>query len=302
MNGNFPSSSATNPSSTVTIVTDSVAQIPTDIAQQLNIQIMSFTVTVKDTIYTDGVDLNPGNLYQRMRREKDLPVKTSAPSVGEFYSAFKQCYENGAKNILYVGLTGKLSGAINAATVAAKMLGEETNIPQIKIFDSRLATIAEGFLAMEAARLANQGINLDQLLKHLEEERQRVGFAAGLETLEYLARSGRISKALYLFGNATKILPIVSLNNDGKVVLVSRAIGYHQVLKEIVHYVSHEVAGFHKLSLAVMHADAIRWAETLKEMAVEQIHPDDIMITDFTPVMVAHSGPGMIGMAYHWRP
>jgi DegV family protein with EDD domain len=237
-----------------------------------------------------------------MRQEKDLFVKTSAPSSGEFYSTFKRCCELGARNILYVGLTGKLSGAINAANSAARMLCEETNIPQIKIFDSGLATIAEGFLAIEAARLANQGADLDQILKHLAGERQRVGFAAGLETLEYLARSGRISKALYLFGNATKILPIVSLNDDGKVVLVSRAIGYLQVLKEIVHYVSHEVAGFHKLSLAVMHADAIRWAETLKEMAVEQIHPDDIMITDFTPVMVAHSGPGMIGLAYHWRP
>lgn len=284
----------------VAIVTDSIAQVPNELVQKLGIRIMPFSVTANDVLYTDGLDLNPGNLYQRMRKEKDLRLSTAAPSSGRYYQTFKECHESGAEAILYVGLSGRLSAAISTAEEISAILREEDQTYQIKIFDSHMATMAQGYLVIGAAKLAQQGASVEMICDFLETERRHIGFAAGLETLEYLARGGRIGKAAYMLSNAIQILPVISINDEGEVFPVSRSHGLHKMMKDILHYVAEKSAGYQHISLAVMHADARQWAEELQSMAVDQFHPDEIFITDFTPVMVAHTGPGIIGLAYHW--
>lgn len=285
----------------VAIVTDSVAQVPVELARQLGISIVPYTVVVEGKKYQDGIDLVPKDLYQRMRLEKDLHISTSAPSIGQFYQAFVECIQRGAESVVYIGLASRLSGALNAAESAARLVNEEYGFKGIVSVDSRLATIAEGFLAVEAARLASQGASLEQILAQIEEIRKRTGFVGGLETLEYLARGGRIGKAAYMLSNATHILPVLSMNEDGEVIPICRVHGYQRALEAMVHFVDRRVTGFRRLNLAVMHADVLHWAEKLQAMAVEKLHPDEIILTDFTPVMVAHSGPGIIGLAYYWQ-
>lgn len=286
----------------VAIVTDSVAQVPLNLARQLGISIVPYTVIVEGKTYQDGIDLIPKDLYQRMRLEKNLRISTSAPSIGQFYAAFRQCLQRGAENVVYIGLAGRMSGALVAAESAAQLVSEEMGSKKIVVVDSRLATIAEGFLAMEAAQMANQGVNLQQLLLQIEEIRKRTGFVGSLETLEYLARGGRIGKAAFMLSSAAHILPVLSMNDEGEVMPVCRVHGYGHALEEMVRYVSARVAGCRRLSLAVMHADVLHWAEDLLALAIERLHPDETLITDFTPVMVAHSGPGIIGLAYYWQP
>lgn len=296
------STQTTHTEARVTIVTDSVAQVPDVLASELGIRIIPLSVMVEDKKYIDGIDLDPEGLYQRMRLEKDLRISTSAPSAGQFYALFLDCLQQGAQSVLYIGLTSHLSGTFSAAEGGALMAREEFNDRQIVVYDSRLATIAQGFLAIEAARLAGQGASVEQILEQLEQERKRIGFAAGLETLEYLARGGRIGKAAYMLGSLVQILPVVTLSEDGEVLPISRVRGYHHVLEEIIRYVSQKVTGCSRLTLAVMHADADSWADELQRLANERLHPDEIFVTPFTPVMAAHAGPGMIGLAYHWRP
>lgn len=290
------------PPAKVAVVTDSVAQVPFELARQLGIFIVPFTVVVEGKTYLDGVDLVPKDLFQRMRLEKDLHISTSAPSIGQFFTTFMDALQRGAEHVLYIGLASRLSGALVTAEGAARMVSEEYRERKIALVDSRLATIAQGFIAIEAARLANQGIGLEQILVQVEEIRKRTGFVGGLETLEYLARGGRIGKAAYMLSSATRILPVLSMSDEGEVIPLSRVLGYQHALEEMVHFVGARVTGFRHLSLAVMHADVLPWAEKLYALAVEQLHPDDIIITDFTPVMVAHSGPGIIGLAYYWQP
>ena len=303
-----PSPTPPNPSQSenttisVMIVTDSVAQVPPDLARQLGIRVIPLSVMVEDKKYIDGVDLDSAGLYLRMRQEKDLHISTSAPSAGQFYALFLDCLNSGAQSVLYIGLTSRLSGTFSAAEGGSIMAREEFGDRQIVLYDTRLATIAQGFLAIEAARLANQGASVEQILQQLDLERKRIGFAAGLETLEYLARGGRIGKAAYMLGSIVQILPIITLSEDGEVLPISRVRGYHHVLEEIVDYVSEKVCGCRSLSLAIMHADAQSWADKLQSMAEARLHPDEILVTPFTPVMVAHTGPGIIGLAYHWRP
>lgn len=287
----------------VAIVTDSIAQIPAEIVQQLGIYVVPFSVAVgEDQIYTDLTNHELNGLYRRMRQEKDLRLMTSAPSIGIYYEIFKQCFSSGADVVIYIGISSRLSHAFSTAEEAASLLREEHERRPIFLVDTRLATVAQGFLAIEAARIATQGAEPRTIIDQIREERKRAGFAAGLETLEYLARGGRIGKAAYMFGSAIHILPVVTLNDKGEVIPVARKLGYNRVLEECVNYVKSRIGPRSSLSLAVMHADVIQWAEKLQAMAVEQLHPDDIFITDFTPTMVAHTGPGIIGLAYHWKP
>ena len=114
------------------------------------------------------------------------------------------------------------------------MIREELGPRPIYLFDSRLATSAQGFLAIEAARMAQKGAEPQVIIEHLIEERKRTGFAAGLETLLYLAKGGRIGKAATMLGSAIHILPVISLDDNGEVAPVSRRQGGNSVLKDAV--------------------------------------------------------------------
>ncbi|NPV55064.1 MAG: DegV family protein [Anaerolineae bacterium] len=288
------------PVETVAIITDSIAQVPPELANRLKIRVMPCSMTFEENVYEDLADVDLNDLYQRMRFEKDLRLVTSAPSVGKFYETFKECWDSGAESLLYVGLSSRLSSTFSCAQQAARMLCEELGPRPIFLYDSRMATAAQGFLVIEAVHLAQNGSPPQEIIERLNKERRRTGFVAGLETLEYLARGGRIGKAAYMLGNAIQILPVLSLDDKGEVVPVSRKRGYNQMMEEIIRYTKAKVGKYHHLSLAVMHANARKTAEKLQEMAISEFQPDEIYITDFTPTMVAHTGPGLIGLAYHW--
>ncbi len=286
----------------VAIVTDSIAQIPAALVKKYGIHVIPYRVTVAEKTYTDGVDLSVDELYKRMRVEKDVRLMTTAPSVGLFCKTFGDCREEGARRILYIGVSGNLSGAVNSATAASRMIYTDFGAVQITIFDSHMATIAQGFLALDAARMADEGAGVEEIVQHISEERKNVGFIAGFETLEYLARGGRIGKAAYLLSDAIKVVPLVTLNDDGEVIPVAKVFGHAKMMTEMIRYVKEHAGTSSILSVAIMHADTPEWAEQLRQMAVDELHPDEVFITDFTPVMVAHTGPGIIGIAYHCRP
>jgi len=216
-------------------VTDSVAQVPAEVARELDISVIPFTVSIDRQPYLDGIDLAPHELYRRMRLENIMPT-TAAPSLGQYLQAFEACLRAGAQTVLYVALSSKLSSGYSTACHAAKMVQEEFPDRIVEVMDSQLATISQGFVAMTAARAAKQGKPLAEVKQVAEDAEQRVGFAATLETLEYLARGGRIGKAAFMLGNLIKIKPILTLQ-EGEVTPVSRARGENHALQAIVDYV-----------------------------------------------------------------
>jgi DegV family protein with EDD domain len=281
----------------VRIVTDSVAQVPPDMVVKLNVQVVPATLILDDHRYQDGIDLPPQLLYQRMRIEK-LPIQTTSPSVGQFYEHFTACLAQGPAQILYVGISSRMSATFSAAAQAASLLHQENPELVLSLFDSRIATIAQGFLVMEAARMAIEGATIDEIIADLEILRKNVGLVAALDTLEYLARGGRIGKAAYMLGSLIHVKPIVTLGEEGLVAPLDRVHSLHDALVKMVEYVVEKSEGRHLLRLAIMEADAAQHARELKELALQQLQPDDCYWTDFTPVMVAHAGPGILGLAY----
>jgi len=297
-------------STRIAIITDSVAQIPHNLVEEWNIRVVPMEVSIEGEKYHDGVDLQSEALYRRMRQDNNLRLSTGSPSAGDFYQVFLDALKAGAECVLYVGLTSRLSSTFSAAEGGSMLVREELGQRQIVLYDTRIATIAQGFLVLEAARMAAEGANTDQIIEHLNQERQRVGIIAVLETLDYLSRGGRIGKAAYMMGSAIHIHPMVSLDEGGAVASAGMCRSYHVALEKMVDYVEHRVAKLekegparqgHSLKVAVMHADTLVWAEKLQQLVVERLHPDEVFLTDFTPVMAVHTGPGLLGLAYHFK-
>ena len=283
----------------VAIVTDSVAQVPAEVARQLDITVIPFTVSIDGQPYLDGIDLAPKELYRRMRLENIMPT-TTAPSLGQYQQAFEACLHAGAQAVLCVALSSKLSSGYSTACYAAKMVQEEFPDRIIEVMDSQQATISQGFIAIAAARAAAAGKPLPEVQQVAEDAKQRVGLAVMLETLEYLARGGRIGKAAFMLGNLIKINPIVSIK-DGEVTPISRVRGENHALTAIVEYVARQAEGNRKLHLAIVDADAPEQAARMEELALQKLQPIEIFHTEFTPVIGVHTGPGVVGLGYYYE-
>lgn len=281
----------------IKIVTDSVAQVPREFVEKYHIHVIPSTLVFDGQCYTDGIDLVPEHLYHFMRINQ-APVKTTSPSVGDFYTHFSACIQESKAPILYIGLSSRLTATFEAASTAAALLAEKYPDQIISLYDSQIATIAQGFMVMEAATLAQTCASLETILAMLNKLRPKIGLVATLDTLEYLARGGRIGKAAFMLGNLIQIKPIVTIGADGLVAPLGRARTMSEALEKMIARVEKVCAGRSLRRLAILEADAAENSRTLKELALSKLTIQDFYWTDFTPTMVAHAGPGIIGLAY----
>jgi DegV family protein with EDD domain len=281
----------------VSVVTGSAAQVPKEVAEELGIIILPLSVYVDGKEYHDGIDISPSELYQKMRLNQ-MEVKTAAPTVGQYYQAFKNSIEGGAKEILCVTLSSKLSADYSSAKNAANLVKTEYPESKVFVFDSRRAAVPQGLLTIEAAERLNAGQPMEDVLTYLENAWQKSSLIAALDTLEYLNRGGRIGQAAIYVGSTLRILPIVYLNDEGIVTPAAILRGKNKIIPTLVSQLQKRTEGYQKIRLAVMHADAHERAEELKE-DIEAAFPGvAVPIDEFTPVMGAHAGPGLLGLGY----
>ncbi len=284
----------------VAIMADSVAQVPTDIARQLDITIIPFIVNIDGRPYFDGAGLALSELYHRMRVEKIMPT-TSAPPLVTYQEAFRARLEEGAQALVCVTLSGKLSSGYNNACLAAEQVRDEYRDRVIEIMDSKQATLAEGFIAIAAARAAQEGKPVNEVLLAAQATARHVGLAAALETLEYVARGGRIGKAAYLAGSLVKVRPVVKINEEGIVSPLNNVRTEARAMQVMLDYVANQKSGDRRLHLAILEADAPEQAAKLKELAVQKLRPHEVFDAQLTPVMGVHAGPGVIGLSYYYE-
>jgi len=279
------------------VVTGSAAQVPPDLANQLGIEILPLTIIVEGRAYLDGIDLFPGDLYQKMRTQM-MEVKTAAPNIGQYYECFKRIIDQQERDVLCISLSGKLSSDYNAAVDAAKMISGENPRNKVTVFDSLRAAAPQGLLSIEAAKQLNAGEKIEDVVQYLMDARHKTGLIAALDSLDYLAQGGRIGKAAYLVGSVLQIVPILTINDEGIVAPSTIIRKKEKIIPGILSILAKETPGFTKLDLSVMHADAVEEAEVLRQ-SLKELYPTlDIPIGEFTPVMGAHAGPGLIGLGY----
>ena len=272
----------------VKVVTDSVADLPPQVVKELGITVIPLNVRFGEEVYRDGIDLTSEQFYQKLTTSKILPV-TSVPSPGAFAEAYDKLAEE-TDEILVIALSAKLSGTYE---VARQSIGLMKRKCRVEVVDSQWAVMAEGFLVITAARAAQAGASLEELLGIIRDNIPRVDMRAAFDTLEYLRRGGRIGAASAFLGSRLKIHPIITMK-DG---VVERGGMARSRSKAIDHLYQFTTSYSHIEELAVENAACPDDADLFVEQLSTKFPKERIYRTNTTPVIGTHTGPGLLLVA-----
>ena len=270
---------------TVKIVTDSIADLPSQVTQELGIAVVPLHVRFGSEVYRDGVDLTADQFYERLVDSEALPV-TSVPSPGAFAETYDRLAEE-TDEILVITLTSKLSGTYEVALQSVGLMKRKC---RVEVIDSQRAVMAQGFIAMAAARAANSGASFDEVLDIVRHNIPRADMRAAFDSLEYLKRGGRIGKAQAFLGSKLKFNPILGLK-DGEVIGVARPRSRTKAIDQLYDF----VMSYSRIEeMAIEYATALDEAEMLAERLSSKFPKERIYRTRASPVIGTHTGPSLL--------
>jgi len=278
----------------VAIVTDTIACLPPEMVRQYQLWILPINLYFGDKIYKEWIDITPTEAYELFLKNPEH-FKTSAPSPTDCLEAYREASKR-VKNILCVTVSSKLSMLYDSARLAKEQAKEELPGTTIEILDSCTATAAEGFVALAAARAAEAGKNLTEVVKAAEEMRDKVSVVVLLDTIRYVYRSGRIPKVAARAGSILNIRPIFTISGvvNFAGVVRSKESGIERLLKTM-----RDKVGLSPVHVAVMHAYALDEAERLKERIASEFNCSELWLSEFSPVMGYACGTGTLAVAFY---
>jgi len=236
-------------------------------------------------VYRDGIDLTTEQFYERLKDSQTLPV-TSVPTPAAYAEVYNKLAEE-TDEILVVTLSSKLSGTYDVALQSVGVLKRKC---RVEVLDSRWAVMAQGFITITAARAAQAGASLGEVLATARRNMSRVDFRAAFDTLEYLKRGGRIGKAQALLGSMLKVNPIIGLR-DGEVFPMGRERSRVKAIDHLYHF----ALSFTRVEgIAVEYAVDLEEAERLVEQLAARFPREIIYLSRASPVIGTHTGPGLL--------
>jgi DegV family protein with EDD domain len=270
------------------IVVDSTADFPQAPERFASWRVVPLYVRFGDESYRDYVELGPDEFYARLRTVEQTP-STSQPTPGDFLAVYEEL--GGFERILSVHIAGKLSGTIESARAAARELGGD----RVRVLDSQSASAAIAMLGLAIQRRLERGTTDDEVDALVERYRREARLLFTVDTLEFLARGGRIGRARAWAGELLNIKPILTIQ-EGEVVPVKRVRGNRKAFLEFESAFTAATSDSPSLRVGIAHAEAPERAEALAEL-VRQTRPaaELEVVTALGPVVGAHAGPGTVG-------
>ena len=270
------------------IVVDSTADFPDAQDHHPNWRVVPLYVNFGTESYKDGVDLTAAQFYERLRTSPDLPT-TSQPTPGDFLAAYEEL--GSYERILSVHIASNLSGTFQSAGTAAQQLGDG----RVRTIDSESASVATAMLATAIQRRLERGTTDEEVDALVGRYLREHGLLFTVDTLEFLARGGRIGRARAFAGQLMNVKPILSIR-DGEVIPVKRVRGNRKAFQEFVDAVKEQTQDVPGLRVGIAHADAPERMAEIEKM-VRDLRPQATieMETMLGAVIGAHAGPGTVG-------
>jgi len=271
------------------IVLDSTADFPEAPARFPNWRVVPLYVNFGDETYRDYVELGPDEFYARLRAAPQLPT-TSQPTPGDFAETFEEL--EGYERVYTLTLSAKLSGTWQSARTAAELVDAE----RIRVIDSELASAAVAMLGFAIERRLERGTTDEEITGLIERYRREAGLIFTVDTLEFLAKGGRIGRAAAFAGNLLHVKPILVIK-DGEVVPIKRVRGNQKAFQEFrTAFESATPADDDRLRVGIAHATAPDRLDALAEL-VEHVRPKATIeiATTLGAVVGTHAGPGTVG-------
>jgi fatty acid-binding protein DegV len=308
----------------IAIVTDSSSDIPPELAKKYGIEVIPMYIGYDGFLRKDGVDIFPEEVYAALKANKK--VNTSSPSIGDFLDVFNFLLEKKDIDLVCcITLSSRLSGAFNAASVAVRKFkdgrlkgdplggdplkddllnndplgGDPLKNDRIRVFDSKTSTICLGFIVLQAAQAASRGCSFEEIEEIIDTLIVKNRFFALLENFEYVFKGGRVTFFSRIINKALIFTPILTISKSGKVHLSKFAKNKKSALEEIYKMAVRASMSNNSSKFGIFYGEDISTAKYLEKILLDNkdIRIDEIIITKITPVISAHTGPGIYGIA-----
>jgi len=280
----------------IAIVTDSTACIPKNLREKLQIHEVAYYIHRGVDVLKDLVTVQREEFLQWLPTAEELP-KTANPGPGDYYKIYKDLADTGKKEIISIHMTSKGSGAYQAACIAVKMMKEKLPHVHIEVIDTLNVALCQGWIAIEAARSALAGVKTDKIMEIIRDMLPVTRMIQTADTLKYLYMGGRIGKTMHLAGSILSLKPIISMR-DGEIVALGVARGLNQAYRKMVNVIESTVGSSSTIKVAYMHAGAPIKILKLKEMVEKKFEIAESFISELSPALMVHTGPGTTGLCY----
>lgn len=272
---------------TMKVIVDSTCDLPQELAEKYDIDVVPVHVHHEDKSYADRVELTPSEFYSLLENVDELPT-TSGANPKDFFDSITEAFKEHS-SVLIATITSKLSGTYQSARVAIKQLKDK----KVYLIDSKFGSGVLTFLSLAAAKFSRKGMTDDEIVKKVEQIRDKSILVGYVDTLENLKKSGRISNLKYLVGSMIKSKPILEVK-DGVINAVGKASGKEKAQKKVIAEILRRVDKKTKYDIMITHGNDSDAAEFMMQKFEKKLALGEKIVNYLTPALGVHLGIGSI--------
>jgi hypothetical protein len=272
------------------IVTDSASDISKEVAEKYTITVIPIYIHYNGNEFKDGINISSNEIYNLQKSKKAI-FTSSSPSPQDFVQVYEKLLKK-YKKIFSIHISSKLSAVIKSARIARELLKAEK---RIKIFDSLSGAMGTGFMVLVAAKAVLKKYSYEKILAILDFLKDNIKLYGTIDTLKYLRRSGRVPAIANFISRILKIKPLLGITN-GVVEMIGIAVTRYGSLVEITKRVIKDFKKEKWVLVSIIHTLSLKESERIMRKIKSSLRCVDTMIMECTPVIGAHTGPGLIGI------
>lgn len=273
------------------VVTDSTAYIPKELREKWGIYMIPLSVIFDHETYREEIDISAEEFYKEVK-QRELP-STSMPPIGEFVALFEKLAKE-YDAVISIHLSSGISGTFQGAVSAGNMVDGIKVYP----FDSEISAMVQGFYALEAAELAEQGVHAEKILERLKEMKHSVRAYFMVDDLSHLQRGGRLSNAQALIGSLLQVKPLLHFQ-EKKIVPFEKVRTRKKAMNRVVELLAADANSGEEYRAVIIHANREAEAQEWKS-ELEALFPNvEFLLSYFGPVIGTHLGEGSMGMGWY---
>lgn len=273
----------------IKIVTDSTADVSEELLKKYDIRVAPINIQFGTETYQEGIDIDRPTFFRKLDEYPTIPT-SSQPSPGQLVEVYQELAEDG-HSIISIHVTSKHSGTYQSAVLAKSMLPEA----DIEVFDTLSISIGTGYQVLAAARAAEEGKSMGEIIQTLEGIRSRMHLYLTPATLKYLQKSGRVGKLAGAMASLLNVKPIIKVE-DGVLEAFEKVRTRGKALDRLVELTAEAVGTTGPVKIGIPHAEVPDEAEKLRERLESTFNCDEMHMVDLACSLTVHGGPGVIGI------